>query len=251
MSSLTTAWVKPPNQITGLDHLGVQAISVALYERLLPGITNVTDRAAYFSFYPWFLSSMQGAGNIKRDDFLEYFRRADCLFTLIGARHGHGQEESIHGARLVGRNVLLPALERMLDGKTVRLSTFATREESSDRYFKNPLGGLGQYYLGTLRDLRILRGDLREGVKFTDQCGRPLAEAFTLRAEKDRFWRAIKKDVIDVGTLDDLIDFCPCMLKENPVELDLLTNLFINVPGIFQSDDGQRRQHADTALRSF
>ena len=39
------AWVKPPEPIRGLDHLGVQAQCIALYGQLLPGITNVTDRS--------------------------------------------------------------------------------------------------------------------------------------------------------------------------------------------------------------
>lgn len=49
---IVTAWVKPPIQIRGLDHLGVQAPCINIYGRLLPGITNVTDRARYYSFYP-------------------------------------------------------------------------------------------------------------------------------------------------------------------------------------------------------
>jgi hypothetical protein len=47
--------------------------------------------------------------------------------------------------------------------------------------------------------------------------------------------------VIDLATLDSLIGFCPCMLRENGVELDLLTNLFFNEPGVFQSQDGRLR----------
>src|SRR2546427_1734994 len=139
MPGITTAWVKPPNQVTGMDHLGVQAIGVSLYERLLPSITNVTDRAAYYTFYPWFFSTLEKRGPLKRADYLEYFRRADCLFTLIGACHGKGEEEGLHGARLVGRDALLPALDHLVQGRSVRLSTFATLEPSSERYFKNPL----------------------------------------------------------------------------------------------------------------
>ncbi len=43
------------NIIEGLDHLGIQVVSVNLYGLLLPGITNVTDRARYYSFYTWVL----------------------------------------------------------------------------------------------------------------------------------------------------------------------------------------------------
>ncbi|MCP4402209.1 MAG: hypothetical protein GY801_33510 [bacterium] len=40
-----TAWVRSPPQVDGLDHLAVQAPCINIYGRLLPGITNVTERA--------------------------------------------------------------------------------------------------------------------------------------------------------------------------------------------------------------
>ena len=52
-------WVEPEKPIRGLDHLGVQAPSIALYTQLLPGITNVTNRARYYSFHPWLIRSFE------------------------------------------------------------------------------------------------------------------------------------------------------------------------------------------------
>ncbi|MFU7556908.1 hypothetical protein, partial [Pseudomonas paraeruginosa] len=54
---LTTSWLKPPYASGGIDHLGTQASCVMIYGQLLPGITNVTDRARYYSFYPWLVWS--------------------------------------------------------------------------------------------------------------------------------------------------------------------------------------------------
>jgi len=51
--------VKPPTAIGGLDHLGTQAPCVLIYSQLLPGITNVTDRARYYSLYPWLVWSFE------------------------------------------------------------------------------------------------------------------------------------------------------------------------------------------------
>ena len=53
--AVLTDWVSPAKAITGRDHLAVQAVSEHLYTGLLPGITNVTDRARCYSFYPWFV----------------------------------------------------------------------------------------------------------------------------------------------------------------------------------------------------
>ena len=47
--------------------------------------------------------------------------------------------------------------------------------------FKNPLGGLGQYYLGPLRDeYFILVGNARTGIKYTIENGEPLAKSYLL-----------------------------------------------------------------------
>lgn len=46
--SAVTAWVKLPDNITGRDHLGVRFPCETLYAKLIPGITNVTDRGRYF-----------------------------------------------------------------------------------------------------------------------------------------------------------------------------------------------------------
>ena len=69
MDNIETAWVKPAHEIGGLDHLGVQAPCIHIYSDLLPGITNVTDRARYYSFYPWLLSRFEASGWIKSDQF--------------------------------------------------------------------------------------------------------------------------------------------------------------------------------------
>ena len=78
---ITTSWVKPPNAIGGLDHLAVQAPCISLYGKMLPGITNVTDRARYYSFYPWVIWSLEKNGHHYSDTFIDLFRKADCLFT--------------------------------------------------------------------------------------------------------------------------------------------------------------------------
>jgi hypothetical protein len=46
-SNLEIDWLERDRRvITSLDRLGVQAVSISLYAFLLPGITNVTDRAS-------------------------------------------------------------------------------------------------------------------------------------------------------------------------------------------------------------
>lgn len=87
----TVAWVRPPELIRGLDHLGVQAPCIALYGQLLPGITNVTDRARYYSFHPWILWAFERQyTDHSLDEFQRILRRAEC-------RVGGGCEQRSRG----------------------------------------------------------------------------------------------------------------------------------------------------------
>jgi hypothetical protein len=145
----TVAWVRPPEPIRGLDHLGVQAPCIALYGQLLPGITNVTERARYYTFHPWLVWSFEKRyKDHSLDEFPRVLRRAECLFALIAIRHARriaDADEGRHGKAMVGRDKLL----RIDEASDFSLDEYAALE-GPNRYFKNKLGGLGQYYFGPL-----------------------------------------------------------------------------------------------------
>lgn len=244
-----TAWVKPPQAITGRDHLGVRVPCEALYAKLLPGITNVTNRARCYSFYPWLIWTLanryQPLGSAA---FVEKLRRADCLFTLIGAWHNQeAGSEWRHGGELVGRDVLLRVLKE-LNGKGRRLSHYTHLDDKAGRYFKNKLGGLGQYYLGSLRELGVLERDANALVQYTKERGTVLAEAFDDGVNREQFCVALDADKVTNDTLASLAEFCPCHLPINTAELRALLDLFFNRPGPFSEDDGQPRRHSLTLL---
>ena len=48
---------------------------------MLPGITNVSDRACYYSFYPWGVWSMEKQGLRYGDTFIDLFRKANHGYT--------------------------------------------------------------------------------------------------------------------------------------------------------------------------
>ena len=122
-------WVLSPQSIGGLDHLGTQAPCVLTSSQLIPGIT------------------------------IEFFRRADRLFTLISERHG---------VAMVGRVQLLPALDRLEAGELLSLSQY-TAQDSPYHYFKNPMGGLSQYYAGTLSDLDLISSQTKPLFQYTKE----------------------------------------------------------------------------------
>jgi len=174
-----TAWIARPNVIGGLDHVGTQGPCILIYSQLIPGITNVTDRARCYSFYPWFLWSFDRRHQAaEHDRFIELYRRADCLFTLIAERHARVNEgdSRVHGPAMVGRQKLTPAVTLLEAGQKVKLSTYAGLEDLGSRYFANPLGGLGQYYSGTLTHLQILDNTRGPWPNFTLEYGGRLRE---------------------------------------------------------------------------
>lgn len=244
MSSLT-GWVKAPSASKGLDPLGVQAPCINLYGRLLPGITNVTDRARYYSFYPWFFSTLDKKYPIKTwSKVVDQFRRADCLFTLIAARHARvtDNDDYRHGIAMIGRDKLLPALDALEKGATLALSEFATlQEDSPNRYFKNKLGGLGQYYIGTLRDLGLLDGNSRVGVQYVIERAPKVTKPLDGGVNGGQFFKTIENDIVELKDLDDLISFCPCQLYRNKAEEQALQDLFFDREKIYEEDGAQRR----------
>ncbi len=224
-----TAWVKPPYQSGGLDHLAVQAPCINIYGRLLPGITNVSDRARYYSFYPWLIWAFDQRGWRDFDDhFVERFRRADCLFTLIALRHAEVSEGDYedHAGAMVGSNTLRPALRELLEHGSLRLSSHSRRDNTPERYFANKMGGLGQYYLGVLRELGILDGDAARGFKYTLQIGLPLAERADTTFDHRLFLDLVEADILTTDELDLLSDLCPCQLEKNSEEQKMLQDLF-------------------------
>lgn len=243
---VTTHWVKPPTAIGGLDHLGTQGPCLAIYAQLLPGITNVTDRARYYSLYPWLVWSFdQCFPTADADTFVEYFRRADCLFTLISERHSRQTDHDAerHGIAMVGRIQLLQALDRLEGGEELRLSTYTDRTDGNvRRYFMNRLGGLGQYYAGTLAQLELMDPSARPWMKFTIERGLPMAEAVAAAVPGDRFWALVQADLVKLADLDGLSHFCACSISAGTKEHESLTDIFFDRADAYGALGEQRRQ---------
>ena len=218
MDQPVVGWLERPKDKIGLDNLGTQQPCITIYSRLLPGVTNVTDRAAYFGFYPWFIRAFeQRFPNATDPEFRASLRRADCLFTLIAERHSIAcgdHDAALHGAACAGRQKLGPAATALSSGGELDVNEYANRDEDNKkRYFKNPLGGLGQYYLGPLRDeYFILFGNAKAGIKYTIENGEPLAKNYAAGIDESRFFKVLSQNAVSAADLDDLADFCPCAI---------------------------------------
>ena len=223
-------WVRSTYHTKGLDPLGAQAPSIHIYGQLLPGITNVTDRARYYSFYPWVVRAYERLpGKKSTADFIEWVRRADCLFTMIGIRHRYtsgDDNHSLHEQGLIGSRTLHPVIENLTPNDTLHLSHYTMlNNDNKMRYFKNPLGGLTQYYIGTLDGLGFMT-TTNSAVANTEELGVPLAECMNSSVNFALFTTTNQTGEVTSDILDALSSFCPCQLATSAEEHKALVDIF-------------------------
>lgn len=246
------AWVKNPVAITGLDPLGVRSPCEYVYSQLLPGITNVTDRARYYSFYPWLIWAIeQHKGNLRQKPTYEIIRLADCLYTLIGLYH-HSMlgkpDDLLHGGLTGSRKLSSVINDFQQSGNAIRLSKYASIEDSSDRYFMNKLGGFGQYYLGPLSDTGLVERGNPDEMMYTQDRGLPMAEAFDSGISRVAFFAVLEKDLVGSSDFEQLVGFCPCQLPEKSNEQSELVSFFFNQTETYHSEVFEHRPQSLTAL---
>jgi hypothetical protein len=146
------------NSINGLDQLGLNLTSERIFDFLLPGLNNVTNRIRYYSFYCWFFEWY--ADNIKivsSKEQMKYLRRAEFLLALIAAQKGQGGIPGITKA-----NEVYQSANGSID---LDAGTYEGRGSTEGSYWKNTRGVLGQYYISSIKQIGVLndQGD-KDGV---------------------------------------------------------------------------------------
>jgi hypothetical protein len=117
--------------------------------------------------------------------------------------------------------------------------------EGPNRYFKNKLGGLGQYYFGPLRDLGVLDYTSEGGGTipgYDKKKGSALADVFATNLPEDDFFRLLDASEIHWSELDALAEFCPCRLRDREAERSLLIDLFFARSDAYHSPESSSRR---------
>jgi hypothetical protein len=150
-------------EATGRDPLGLANVSNrVITDFLLPGITTQTSRARYYSFYVWSLWHIQQTQPPKRfGDFQEYFQRRESAFAIATVLHG--EKNSPVGVDTVNKHLDHARAEGEIN--------------TAFQVLQNPLGGYGQYYVGSLKNLGLVMSREHADVAL-DGMGTQLAEAF-------------------------------------------------------------------------
>ncbi len=179
--------------VPGEDMLGVEGAAQSYQQELIPGIITQTNRARYYSFYAWvlhrFIVSDQG-NRLMRNFRGQFFKRHEVALILAAYRH-HLDGEPIRNLVGAGTN-----------NTKVRSWWDATDPVSLDvKYFNNPLGGFGQYYVTAMQVMGIVgTSENSSWVYPLTHRGEALALAYAKSIAKTNYLRQLEED----GQLDFL-----------------------------------------------
>jgi hypothetical protein len=221
----------------GLDPLGMQVGSVNLYQRLLPGISNVTLRIRYYGLYAWL--SRTYSKEIRNTDpksWQRFVRRAEALYALIAQRKG--SEHGVAGVNWAERTL------RDTDDKTIDFAV-AAEPDSPDYYLKQAWGAFGAAYGSQLEVIGILKDADSHSILVPDgDIGNAAADAFGygLSDLSRPFLSAINDGNVTLSILDKLAPITPSAIPQNSAERSCYENILFANLGNQKSEDIERRR---------
>jgi hypothetical protein len=231
-------WIQRDRKvIDGLDHLGIELVSVNLYQAMLPGLTNVTERARYYALYPWIIHryAQDGAKTRTKAAWRNWIRSIDFTYAVACMAYeqkiGKDLGSSVVGADLAGKVVKAakPTQKIDLHGPSQVSETGAVPK--SGVYFQNPEGGFGQYYRGALR---ILGAAHEHGestwpnVQLSNYAGRKIAESLDHNkafSKLEDFALAGKASLAELSAIGESIH--PSRIDRDSEEVSILRKLFL------------------------
>lgn len=168
----TTDWTKPGSFSAGRDPLGFQAASVRLYTSLVPGLTNVTNRLRYYSFYCWVVWQFEQIHHTTREDkWVEFIRRCEAAIALacqVGdAANALGMAGSDYW-----RYDAADTSKKAFD-----LITPTNRPGEDGQYLKAKYGNFGQFYTASMLEMGLIDSASARVYAVTGKAGKELAVA--------------------------------------------------------------------------
>lgn len=239
--------------IDGLDHLGIELVSVNLYQAMLPGLTNVTERARYYSFYPWIIHryAQEGPKERTKAAWRNWFRSLEFTYAVACIAHeqdlGEDLGSSVVGAERAGLLVKGQPASAQVDLAGPSAVTESGAVPASGFYFKNPEGGFGQYYKGSLRELGVLKDHgaaTWPDVQLTNYAGKRIAETLDERKAFSELKEMAIEGNARIGELSRIGKAVhPSAIDPSSEEAKLVRQLFLgNDPNLCQ---GQQPEHIE------
>lgn len=224
----------------GLDPLGMQNSSINLYQRLLPGVSNVTLRMRYYGLYAWLASEYaRRSRSTASRDWQQVVRRSEALFALVAV---HGEDAgSVAGSRWAGRKLAA-------EGRRFSFAEHADPGGAGQPYLQQSWGAYGAAYGSQLFEIGVLAQAADHAIPVpSPQIGDALATAFStaLGDAGSRFYRCMERGTVSRKELDELSPILPSVIGRTGTERRLYEALLFARGALQRPEDLARR---DTLL---
>lgn len=216
-------------QDTGLDPLGMLQPIEGIYQSLLPGISTITLRYRYYSFFSFILKHYEE--HIRHSDpavFRKFQRRCEALYALIST---YGERElGITGSDWAERILNEISSAQGADG----LVDFAVAaDENADfalRYLRNKAGAFGAIYATQMSEIGLLHFPEEDQPNPNPVCSDKalqLAAAFAqeLGPTADAFFRVVEDGRIPLSSLAAFDAMRPSRVRAGSEEHRILKNI--------------------------
>jgi hypothetical protein len=227
----------------GLDPLGMQSSSVATYQRLVPGISNVTLRIRYYGLYAWLCwRYAHEVGDTNPQTWQRFVRRAEALYALI-AVHRSG-ETGVAGIQWATKAL----------GNTNGKIDFAAASEPGieNGYLKQAWGAYGAAYASQLYEIGIFAQVQGHQIPVpSSTVGKALAEAFAqaLGPSGEHFFRIHRNGRASRSDLDQLMVLAPSEIRDGSSECECYRRLLFARLDQQRPNDHERRRTLLLLLR--
>lgn len=214
-------------QDSGLDPLGMQRPIEAIYQSLIPGISTITLRYRYYSFFPFILKHYEDT--IRHPNpvvFRTFYRRCEALYALICT---HGQRElGITGSDWAANTLASHAVNGVINF----LQSADPDADEKLRYLKNKAGAFGAIYSTQMREMGLLIFATKDDPNPNPVCAKlalPLAEAFAeeIGHLAPRFFEAVDRAQVSIAELADFETMKPSKLRFGSNEHKLLKDVLL------------------------
>ena len=233
-------------QDSGLDPLGMQRPIEVIYQSIVPGISTITLRYRYYSFFPFILKHYEE--HIRHPDpdvFRAFQRRCEALFALICT---HGEPElGITGSDWAGRT-LNDARAQSSETAIIDFGIGADPDaDESLRYLRNKGGAFGAIYATQMSEMGLIHfpgaGDPNPNPVCSDLALK-LADAFSreLGATTDEFFEVVAAGKIALSSLQSFEAMKPNRLRLGGDEHILLTDILFGKSDTRSETDLMRRR---------
>jgi len=203
-----------------LDPLGMDRVSDRITNELLMGITSMTQRARYYSFYTWAVYNVNKSSKISKfGEFAKAFYDRERAFMMACIAH----KETSTDPKLDHSGIL-----GSIKGQQIWRGS-KNNVKMSFRFLANRLGGYGYYYRASLFNLGLTTTEEVRDV--VTELGESLAITFERSIRNTEYFKKyVEKDIIPKRVLLEYgKKCCLCLLKENVMERELLKEILFGL----------------------